>query len=187
MNREDLILENDALVFFICKKIMGDKWDEDIVQTGRVGLVRAANTFDESKNYMFSTYAYKCIKNEILLYLRYKNTKWNESQECSLNETIYVSSDGDEIALQDVLASDVDLEKSVCDNVQFNIMLNCVEQLPDAERNAIKKYYGIGCKRLKQHEIIKQTGKSQSYTSRLIRRAERMLRFKMMGKGLLER
>jgi RNA polymerase sigma factor (sigma-70 family) len=43
--------------------------DEDVIQSGMLGLSKAANTWDESKG-VFSTFAWKCIRNEICRELR---------------------------------------------------------------------------------------------------------------------
>lgn len=60
-----LVEDNMKLVYYIVSReyptYIGD---EDIVQCGMVGLCKAANTWDESKS-EFSTYACKCITNEI--------------------------------------------------------------------------------------------------------------------------
>lgn len=42
---------------------------EDLFQEGSVGLIKAIRTFDESKNVSFGTYATRCIRNEIRLYI----------------------------------------------------------------------------------------------------------------------
>lgn len=47
------------------------------------GLVRAINTFDESKGYKFSTYAYKLINGEIRMYIDKQNRlKRKVDKEC---------------------------------------------------------------------------------------------------------
>lgn len=59
------IEENMNLVYFIIHKYYPTFInDEDIVQSGMLGLCKAVNTFDESKS-TFSTYASTCIRNEI--------------------------------------------------------------------------------------------------------------------------
>lgn len=65
MNKDNLILENMKLVYFLISKyyptFIGD---EDLQQVGMLGLCKAANTWNEEKS-KFSTYASKCILNEI--------------------------------------------------------------------------------------------------------------------------
>lgn len=60
-----MIEENMNLVYFVLNKYYSQTpKDEDMVQCGMLGLVKAANYWDESKG-AFSTYAVKCIRNEI--------------------------------------------------------------------------------------------------------------------------
>lgn len=62
---QKLIDENMNLVYYIIHKYYPTFVDdEDIVQCGMLGLCKAANTWDENKS-TFSTYAGKCIRNEI--------------------------------------------------------------------------------------------------------------------------
>ena len=46
------------------------RFREDIEQEGMLGLWTACQTFDETRGTAFSTYATKCIKNRIAMYLR---------------------------------------------------------------------------------------------------------------------
>lgn len=65
MNHDDLIIENQKLVYFIVRKYYPTYiFDEDIVQCGMVGLCKAAEKWDEKKA-KFSTYAGRIIRNEI--------------------------------------------------------------------------------------------------------------------------
>lgn len=68
---EALYLENEKLVHFVLSRSFFDKLqDEDTQQIGRIGLWRACLTFDRTGKGKFSTYACKCIKNEILMRVR---------------------------------------------------------------------------------------------------------------------
>lgn len=103
--------DNDALetVFARYKKMLnsicrsyyfmnGD--DDDVMQVGMIGLFKAINTFNE--NFVFSTYAYRCIKNSILTEIQ----KLNTIKQKPLNNFISLSGSDDD-----------DLDKSfiVCD------------------------------------------------------------------------
>ena len=60
-----LIEDNMNLVYFLISKYYPSFiHDEDIAQSGMVGLCRAAETWDESKS-KFITYASHCILNEV--------------------------------------------------------------------------------------------------------------------------
>lgn len=64
--REKLITENMGLVHSCASKFKGKGVDyDDLFQAGCVGLVKAADAFDESRGFAFSTYAVPVILGEI--------------------------------------------------------------------------------------------------------------------------
>ena len=66
MDRENLILENLRLVHSCCKRFKGKGIEyDDLYQAGCVGLIKAADAFDESRGFAFSTYAFPVIMGEI--------------------------------------------------------------------------------------------------------------------------
>ncbi len=68
---ETLIEENIGLVKNIAKRFFGRGTEyEDIVQIGTIGMIKAAKSFDESYNTVFSTYAVPLIIGEIRRFLR---------------------------------------------------------------------------------------------------------------------
>ena len=65
--REKLIRHNLRLVAHIVKKyyaLPGDQ--DDLISIGTIGLMKAVDTFDSDRRARFSTYASRCIENEIL-------------------------------------------------------------------------------------------------------------------------
>ena len=70
--RSLLIEHNLRLVVYIAKKFESTGIGiEDLVSIGTIGLIKAINTFDLSKNIRLSSYASICIENEILMHFRY--------------------------------------------------------------------------------------------------------------------
>lgn len=66
-----LVEENLGLVRMAVKRYRGfGVEDEDLLQIGSIGLIKAARDFDESKQVKFSTYAVAKIIGEIKTYLR---------------------------------------------------------------------------------------------------------------------
>ena len=65
-DRNTLIEDNVRLVHSCCKRFMGRGIEyDDIFQVGCIGLVKAADGFDESRGLCFSTYAVPNIIGEI--------------------------------------------------------------------------------------------------------------------------
>lgn len=73
--QQERVLNNDGLVFTCYARELHHGWStrfwrEDLLQEGRYGLCKAAVTFDEKSGQAFTTYAYTCIRNEMMLALR---------------------------------------------------------------------------------------------------------------------
>ena len=100
MTKNDLIEQNMKLVYYIVSKDYPTFIrDEDIIQSGMLGLCKAAQNWDASKS-QFSTYACKCIRNEINgEFIRRKPHSKNLSMEAK------VGADG---TLGDILPGDDD-------------------------------------------------------------------------------
>ena len=61
-----LVTENINLIYLVMKRFRNRGVDrEDLFQIGAVGLTKAAQRFDESKGFAFSTYAVPLIIGEI--------------------------------------------------------------------------------------------------------------------------
>lgn len=68
---EVLISDNIGLVKNIARRFFGRGIEyEDIVQIGTIGMIKAAKSFDESYNTVFSTYAVPLIIGEIRRFMR---------------------------------------------------------------------------------------------------------------------
>lgn len=62
--RNELIEHNLRLVAHIVKKYCAAQSDsEDLISIGTIGLIKAVESFDYSKNVRFATYAARCIEN----------------------------------------------------------------------------------------------------------------------------
>lgn len=67
--RNKLVEHNLRLVAHIIKKYYANINDQDdLVSIGTIGLIKAINTFDPNKNIKLSSYASRCIENEILMF-----------------------------------------------------------------------------------------------------------------------
>lgn len=174
--RDKLIEHNLRLVAHIAKKYCNALDNDDIISIGSIGLIKAVNTFDETKGTHLATYAARCIENEILMSIR-SNKK--RCLEVSLSDPIGTDKEGNSITLLDILGSDKD---GVMDEAAINIRLDKIREqacknLNKRERFIINSRYGLSDKtRLTQREIAKALGISRSYVSRIEKKAVGILR-----------
>ena len=104
--RDLLITHNLRLVVYIAKKFETPTAGiEDMISIGTIGLIKAVNTFEPTKNIKLATYASRCIENEILMYLRKSS---NRRQDASIDEPLNTDWDGNELLLSDVLGTEGD-------------------------------------------------------------------------------
>ncbi len=166
-----LVERNLRLVAHIAKKYQNvDEDMEDLISIGTIGLIKAIDSFDAGKGKL-STYASRCIDNELLMLLRAKK---KTSREVSLYEPIGTDREGNEISLLDVIEQD---QVDVVDRMEVEDKLHrltdlIADRLSDREREIIMLRYGLGSGReITQREIGHRLGLSRSYVSRIEKRA----------------
>ena len=176
--REILIERNLRLVAHIAKKYQNvDEDMEDLISIGTIGLIKAISSFDAGKGKL-STYASRCIDNELLMLLR---SKKKSAREVSLFEPIGTDKEGNEINLLDIIEQDqVDVTEQMefCENAKKMKRL-LAEVLNDREREIIYLRYGLLTGRdVTQREIGEALHISRSYVSRIEKKALSKLRKK---------
>lgn len=174
--KEILIERNLRLVAHIAKKYQNAGEDmEDLISIGTIGLIKAISSFDAGKGKL-STYASRCIDNELLMLLR---TKKKSSREVSLYEPIGTDKEGNEISLLDVIEheqEDVTEQMELRENAG-KLMRLIDEVLNDREKTIIYMRYGLLTGReITQREIGTYMNISRSYVSRIEKRALLKLR-----------
>lgn len=166
-NKDLLVVHNLRLVVYIAKKYeCPTATTEDLVSIGTIGLMKAVNTFDYTKNIKLATYASRCIENEILMYLRKAG---NSKIELSFDEPLSTDWDGNEMTLRDVLGTEPD---EICQNIEYEdekkLLRKIVAELPEKEQNIMFNRFGLnGHKPLTQKQLADKLSISQSYISRL--------------------
>ena len=166
--RNILIERNLRLVAHISKKFSTTNIDQDdLISIGSIGLIKAINSFDDSKNIRLATYAARCIDNEFLMFIR---TSKKTKAEVFLNEAIGKDKDDNEITLLDVIEKE---EMCVDDEIDLRLKIkelyNKMKQvLKEREINILNLRFGLnGIKPRTQHEIASMMGISRSYVSRI--------------------
>lgn len=169
--RNKLIEHNLRLVAHIVKKFETKYKDtDDLIGIGTIGLIKAIDSYDVSKNIKITTYAARCIENEILMFFR-SNKKYGN--DVSLNDYIGVDKDGNAISLIDVMPDDgIDLTTKVSNNIDVESLIKYLDILKDTEKNIIIRRYGLfNENEATQKEIADDMGISRSYVSRIEKRA----------------
>ncbi len=166
-----LVERNLRLVAHIARKYQNvDEDMEDLISIGTIGLIKAIDSFDAGKGKL-STYASRCIDNELLMLLRAKK---KTSREVSLYEPIGTDREGNEINLLDVIEQE---QADVIDRMEVEDRLGRLkgligDRLTGREREIITLRYGLlGGREITQREIGHRLGISRSYVSRIEKRA----------------
>ena len=167
--RKLLIEHNLRLVVYIAKKFDNTGIGvEDLISIGTIGLIKAINTFNPTKNIKLATYASRCIENEILMYLRRNN---KTKLEVSIDEPLNVDWDGNELLLSDILGTDEDIIYRDLENeVERKLLRKALGKLSRRERMIIELRFGLNHpsgQEMTQKEVADLLGISQSYISRL--------------------
>lgn len=180
-----LVSHNLRLVAHIVKKYSNSSKDaDDLISVGAIGLIKAINSYSLDKGAQLSTYAARCIENEILMLFR-ANKK--HQGNISLEETIGTEKDGNEIMLADVIC---DLDTDVLEMVESNILteklINIIKNsLSEREYKILCMRYGIGGQvAYTQREVAKKLGISRSYISRLEKKALETVRQQVRAKKI---
>ena len=184
--RNQLIEHNLRLVAHIVKKYENNLIDsDDLISIGTIGLIKAIDSYSLDKLTKITTYAARCIENEILMFFR--SNKKNQNT-ISLNDVIGYDKDGNEINLIDMVQdkskeiSDILHDKDNIENLKIYL-----KDLTAREKEIIIKRYGLyNQKEQTQKKIAKDLGISRSYVSRIEKRAlTKILRSFMLNNSIL--
>ncbi len=184
--KDKLINHNLRLVAHIVKKYSGSGEADDLISVGSIGLIKAVGSFEYGKGTQFSTYAARCIENEILMLLR--STK-KHKLVFSLDESMGKDKDGNDIELKDIVPSE---ERDVIEVVENSILnskiLNIINQhLSKREGQIIKLRFGINGNIPKtQREVAQMLGISRSYISRIETKSIEIIKEAMKQENMID-
>lgn len=169
--RNKLIEHNLRLVAHIVKKYdTKETMTDDLISIGTIGLIKGIDTYNDDKKTKITTYAARCIQNEILMYFR-SQKKYGPT--VSLNDAIGHDKEGNEINLIDVIKDkNVDLFETLDLKNNINLLKQYLKLLNKREKEIIIKRYGLNnTKDMTQKEIADELRISRSYVSRIEKRA----------------
>ena len=180
--RKILVERNLRLVVYISKKFENTGIDiEDLISIGTIGLIKAINTFNVSKNIKLATYASRCVENEILMYLRRSN---KIKGEISIDEPLKQDGDGNELLLSDILGTESDItSKGLEDEVDKKLLNISMKKLEERERIIMELRFGfVNGNEKTQKEVADMLGISQSYISRIEKKIIKKMKKEILSK-----
>lgn len=165
-----LVKHNMRLVVHVVRRYQGVADNEEIISIGSMGLIKAIHSFRVERGTQFSTYAAKCIENEILMYIRW--TK-HDRQNVSLYAPVGVDKDGNEVTYIDTLYNEgEDIGKAAEEEEVKAIVCRVLGALTERERRIIVSRYGLFDQPvLSQRQIAERENISRSYISRIEKKA----------------
>lgn len=176
LERDKLITDNMGLIYYCLRSFSIPSTSavyDDFFSAAQYGLVKASNSFDPNKNCTFATFAIRCIKNEILMYLR-KEKK--HVYVASLEEPISMKDIGKigDVHLEDIIASpDSDFTEVLELNETFSILMEISFNTLSINQQLVL-YYWLG--NISQKKIGERLHFSQSYVSRILKNSCQKIR-----------
>lgn len=166
--REKLINHNLRLVVHIAKKYIQSAESEELISAGSIGLIKAVDSYKAGKGSSLSTYASRCIENEMLMLLRA-----NKKHKCcvSVEENVGEGKDGSQLQLKDIIPQNKEQDPDVVveRRVLMQQVVNKMQKiLPERDYKIMCLRYGIedGIQR-SQQEVANLMNISRSYISRI--------------------
>lgn len=178
--RDRIIRHNLRLVAHVVKKYYSLPGDaEDLISIGTIGLIKAVNSFDNTKQARFSTYASRCIDNEVRMSFR-KQKK--APATVSMNEPIEAGKDGSALTVIDVVPDDFLLDEDCERRDETARLRQLVDGLSGRQRQVVLLRYGLGGQPpMTQQEVAALLGISRSYISRIEKAAVLSLRQSLLA------
>ena len=177
--RDKLIEHNLRLVAHIAKKYSQSGHDsDDLISIGSIGLIKAVHTFRPEAGKL-TTYASRCIENEILMHLRASKKSRND---VPLNGSLGCDREGNELQILDILGTEKDMVEDAAEiYINSRIVAGLIDRvLDDREAQVIRLRYGLEDGILHpQHEVARRMGISRSYVSRIEKKALQKLKNEM--------
>jgi len=176
--RRVLIERNMRIVFFVaCNFLKSGVGLDDLISIGTIGLVKAVDSFKASKQAKISTYATKCIENEILMYLR----RDRKNRAVSLERVFELPNERGKLSLINTLSTDADIVwKEVERHVARREVLKIVRTLSPIDAEVMLRRFGLDGKLAQtQKEVACNMGITQSYVSRIEKKALQRIREKI--------
>lgn len=165
--REKKIMDNHNLIY----KFINDKHldTEEYYGILAIGLIKAVDTFDESKGAAFSTYAYTCMRNE---YIEELKRKKRDSLSYAISTNSNMGDEGTE--LQELITGEENVD------ISYSFLTEKISKQPNLTKKErqIANYLIAG---LSKMEIAEKMGVSKQYIYSTIKGMQHKFRRDMNG------
>lgn len=141
--RNEVIVKNLRLVTQVLKKY--GFFNQDKFQTGCIGLLKAAETFDSAKEVPFGNYAAFCIETEIRFAFKKQNRMFESKKQGFLTHLDSTTSRGGEdksveiheSVADPIAAEDFDelINEAEVDTLFYDIIIPCIEEYGQRSKN----------------------------------------------------
>lgn len=164
-----------GLVYQLCNRYAAGRKDyDDIMSAANAGLVKAIYGFDPRRNNKFTTFAHKCITNEIMFYMR--SDKKDRGKSFLIDDFTQTDNNGKPVTLENMLSEGDYLPEEVAHEEVIEYLRKCIDKcLSKDDKIIIQKRYGLDTKTLTQLQISKLLHMSQANVSK----RERNILFKL--------
>jgi len=185
--KNEILEANLRFVFDIAKHYTGRGVPiSELISDGNMGLLRAIDKFDESKNVKFISYAVWWIRQAILESIKKKNSinfveiEPNTDNDSYIDKKL-IEDDEDDTSFNHEFSNENDEKNKEISENQRNIITNIIGTLSDRERDIIENYYGLSnAKELTLNEIGKKYNLSSERVRQIKLNAIRKLRSKIL-------
>lgn len=158
---------------------------KELVSIANIGLLNAIRTFDVNRNVKFATYSYKCITNELLMFIRKLKFEMNliDFQGLFLEE-----SDDDLIKFENIVGyTDKNFNNCINSELAYAIK-DFFNILSERDKCIMVLYFGFGSdSSLSQGKIAEYLNINRSYVCRIISKHIKGLRSYLIKYGLIEK
>ncbi|MGN2368927.1 sigma-70 family RNA polymerase sigma factor [Clostridium cagae] len=169
MTIEEVYIQFKNFIYKICQSWLGKYEFDDLTQAAFIGLNKAYESYDISKDILFLTYASMVINNELKIYHR-KNKKHGNNISLS---TTYSSKDNDSLELEDMLADQTNYENIAITNIECEDLRLAIQKLNSEDKRIVEL---IAFNYKNQKEVSEELNLSQSAISRKYKKAIEKLR-----------
>lgn len=192
---------NEKLIYKVANRILKFETNmvinidaDELYAAGWHALAKAIKTFDPSKNWLFTTYSYRIIMNEMIQEVKKvkKKVKQKIGDETYETMAINISMDtplksdnnGNSIYVQDVIADTNDRPDQAMDKEDLKItIMQALDMLDPTEKFVITYRYGLDRDvKLTQKEIADKLKQSQANISKIEKNSRAKLRILLQGK-----